>query len=113
MHALYVFVYCIPRISYQRVTFKLNMHEVLAAFFGPLVLIAANLSHYPTAILEVSSLPPQITTDEIEAYFEGQGDNIEIQSTVNLGSRNARVVLSGISAEGMTSGMQAVKGLCG
>ena len=60
-----------------------------------------HLSLESRVTVKVSSLPPQTTTDEIEAYFEKQGDNIEVLSTVNLGNGNAKVELSGINSEGI------------
>lgn len=51
--------------------------------------------------IEVFSLPPLTNTGEIEAYFEKQGDNIEVLSTVNLGDGNARVELCGLTSEGI------------
>ena len=60
-----------------------------------------HLSLESRVTVKVSSLPPQTTTDEIEAYFEKQGDSIEVLSTVNLGNGNAKVELSGINSEGI------------
>ena len=60
-----------------------------------------HLSLEPNVTVEVSSLPLQTTTDEIEAYFEKQGNHIEVLSTVNLGNGNAKVELSGLTSEGI------------
>ena len=60
-----------------------------------------HLSLESKVTVKVSSLPPQTTTDEIEAYFEKQGDHIEVLSTVNLGNGNAQVELSGLTSEGI------------
>ena len=51
--------------------------------------------------VEVSSVPPRTTTDEIEAYFEEQGGHIEALSTVNLGNGITKLELSGLTSEGM------------
>ena len=60
-----------------------------------------HLSLESRVTVKVSSLPPQTTTDEIEAYFEKQGDNIEVLTTVNFGNGNARVELLGLTSEGI------------
>ena len=50
--------------------------------------------------LSLFDLPVGTTHDDIDKYFEGQGDNIAVLSTEMLGSENATVVLSGLSEEG-------------
>ena len=51
--------------------------------------------------VEVSSLPPHTSTEEIEHYFERQAGHIEVLSTVHLDGGNARVELSGLTYEGI------------
>ena len=60
-----------------------------------------HLSLESRVTVKVSSLPPQTTTDEIEAYFEKQGDNIEVLTIVNFGDGNARVELLGLTSKGI------------
>ena len=60
-----------------------------------------HLSLESKVTVKVSSLPPQTTTDEIEAYFEKQGDHIEVLSTFNLGNGNAQLELFGLTPEGI------------
>ena len=59
-----------------------------------------HLSLESSITVEVSSLPPHTNIDELEAYFEKQGNHIEVLSTVKLGNGNARVKLSGLTSEG-------------
>ena len=82
------------RLHEQANTKTLTLKQCTDPFFF-------HLSLESKVTVKVSSLPPQTTTDEIEAYFEKQGDHIEVLSTVNLGNGNAQIELSGLTSEGI------------
>ena len=53
------------------------------------------------AVIHLSSLPIGVTVHEISDYLEAKGSNVQILSCVNLGKGNAKVEVSGFTAEGM------------
>ena len=82
----------------------IHLHYLQQLFYFVLYLVKCHLFHLSLeskVTVEVFSLPPQTNTEELEAYFEKQGDHIEVLYTVNLGNGNARAKLSGLTSEGI------------
>ena len=51
--------------------------------------------------LTLSGLSRGTTKGQVEMYFEGQGGSVEVVSTELQGHGRAKIVLSGLSVEGM------------
>ena len=84
--------------------YYIHLHYLQQLFYFVLYLVKHHLFHLslePNVTVEVSSLPPQTNIDELEAYFEKQGDHTEVLFTANLGTGDARVELSGLTSEGI------------
>lgn len=51
-------------------------------------------------VLILSSLPLQISCEQVEGYCENLGHDVEIKSVTMLGRGKARVEINGLSVEG-------------
>ena len=51
--------------------------------------------------LKLSALPRGTTKEHVEAYLETLGDSVEVLSIEFQGPGSAKIVLSGLTAEGM------------
>ena len=51
-------------------------------------------------VLILSSLPPQISCEQVEGYCESLGHDVEIKDVIMLGGGKAKVEINGLSDEG-------------
>ena len=66
-----------------------------------LILIGIKAKENPRVIVYISSVSSEIMKEDIENYFEAQGDNIQVQSAKFLRAEEKVIVeLVGITAKG-------------